>query len=304
MSRRDFVLALMVVTIWGANFTVIKLGLPGVPSLLLAALRFLIVAATATFFVKRPKIELRYLVAFGLTVGVGQFGFLFYAMEVGMPAGIASVVLQTQPFFTFLFAALFLREAFKAKQLAGLCVMAVGLILIGGLYKAGGIASVPIGALIMTLIAAAFWGLSNIVTRFAVAKAASRGEKLDMLGLVVWSSFVPPVPLLAMAMWIDSPQIIWQAVLHMKVISIFSALYLAFLATLFGYGVWTMLFTKYPTATVAPLSLLVPITGLLASSLVLGEKLTGMQWLGGGIILLGLMVTNLQLPSKVFRRKA
>lgn len=296
MKRKDLILALMVVVIWGGNFTVIKLGLIGIPSMLLSAMRFLIVSVTATFFVKKPDIEWRYIAAFGLTVGVGQFGCLFYAMEIGMPAGIASVVLQAQPFFTFIFAALFLKESFKFKQVMGLIIMSVGLFFIGGLYQTEDVAVVPLGALLLTLLAASFWGMSNIVIRVASASAVKRGKKLDMLGLVVWSSLIPPIPLLGMAIWMESPQIIWQAVIHMTPISIFSAFYLAFLATLFGYGVWSMLFAKYPTGKIAPLSLLVPITGLLTSRIVLGEHLNGMQWLGGGIIILGLIYSNFQFP--------
>lgn len=296
MSKRDLFLALLLVIIWGANFTVIKLGLEGVPSLLLAASRFLIVSATAIFFVKKPQVPWRFIVAFGLTVGVGQFGLLFYAIDIGMPAGIASVVLQSQPFFTYLFAAVLLKEAFKRQQLIGLVVMAAGLIMISGLYKSGGLASVPVGAFLMTLAAASFWALSNIVIRFASAHAQRNGKKLDMLGLVVWSSLVPPIPLLVLSLMIDSPVEIWQAVTHLKAINVFSALYLAFLATLFGYGVWTMLFAKYPTGKVAPLSLMVPVTGLLTASLVLGEQLSMTQWIGCGVILGGLLISNFGLP--------
>lgn len=296
MSKRDYLLALVLVIVWGANFTVIKLGLAGVPSLVLAASRFFIVSATAVFFVKKPKLQWKYIIAFGLTLGVGQFGLLFYAIEIGMPAGIASIVLQTQPFFTYFLAAVFLREAFKRQQVVGLFIMAAGLILISGIYTAGSLGSVPMLPFLLTILAALFWSISNIIIRFATRDTEKRGEKLDMLGLVVWSSLVPPLPLMALAFLVDSPQEIFHALTNLKWISVFSAFYLAFLATLFGYGVWTMLFDKYPTGKVAPLSLLVPVTGLFTAQVVLGEKLTSVQWLGCVVILAGLLISNFGIP--------
>lgn len=297
MSKRDSFLALLLVVVWGANFTVIKLGLSGVPSLVLAASRFFIVSATAIFFVRKPQISWKYIVIYGLTLGVGQFGLLFYAIEIGMPAGIASVVLQTQPFFTYLLAAIFLKEAFKRQQVVGLAIMAVGLSLLSGIYGSGDLGLVPVGALIMTLFAAFFWSVSNIVIRFANKEAERQGKKLDMLGLVVWSSLVPPIPLMLLALFVNSPQEILTALTNLKLISVFSAFYLAFLATLFGYGVWTMLFDKYPTGKIAPLSLLVPVTGLLSARLILGEQLTPVQWLGCAIILAGLLISNFGIPG-------
>jgi len=264
--------------------------------LVLAASRFLIVALTATFFVKKPKLQWKYIILYGLTLGVGQFGLLFYAIEIGMPAGIASIVLQTQPFFTVFLAAVLLRETVKRQQVVGLFVMAAGLILISGLHSIGGLGAVPVLPFILTIFAALFWSVSNIVIRFATRDTESRGEKLDMLGLVVWSSLVPPVPLLALAFLVDSPQEIFQALTNLRWISVFSAFYLAFLATLFGYGVWTMLFDKYPTGKVAPLSLLVPVTGLFTAQVVLGEKLTSVQWLGCMVILAGLLISNFGIP--------
>lgn len=291
MNKKDLTLALLVIIVWGANFTVIKLGLGGVPSMLLAASRY-IFALSAIAFVKRPAVEWRYVVAYGMTVGVGQFSCLFYAMDIGMPAGIASIVLQSQAFFTILFAAILLKEAVKVRQVVGLVVAATGLYFIGGNVGSNELSSIPLAALLLTLLGAAFWGFSNIVVRYAANRAASRGETLDMLSLVVWSSLVPPLPLLAIALMLDTPQTLFHAISNLNALSIFAVLYLAFCATLFGYGTWSGLLAKYPAGRVAPLSLLVPITGLITAQIVLNEKLSKMQWLGGLVILLGLIISN------------
>ncbi|MCT4620154.1 MAG: EamA family transporter [Marinisporobacter sp.] len=300
MSKKDFILAFLVVTVWGANFTVIKLGLNGVPSMLLAVLRYVFTAFPAVFFVKRPAMEWKYCVAYGLTVGVGQFACLFYAMGIGMPAGIASVVLQSQALFTILFASVFLKEDVKRRQMIGLVVALLGLYLIGGNGGEGELFIIPTEAFLLTLAAAAFWSLSNIVVKYAAKHTDSKGEKLDMLSVVVWSSLVPPIPLMGLALMFDSSQTLLHAISNLNGLSVFAILYLVFLATLFGYGTWGDLLVKYPAGRVAPLSLLVPITGLITARIVLEEKLALQQWLGCIVVILGILISNFaRVPLKV-----
>lgn len=291
MKRKDFILALLVVIVWGVNFTVIKLGLGGVPSMLLAALRYTCILP-ALFFVKKPNIEWKYGLAYGLAVGVGQFSCLFYAMQIGMPAGLSSIILQSAAFITPLLAFIFLKETVKLRQLGGLAIAGTGLYLIGRSAGSGGLFSIPLPALMLTLLAAFFWALSNIILKFASNKVALKGEKIDMLGVVIWTSLVPPVPLFLMALAMDSPEIVFKAIINLSAISIFSIFYLALGATIFGYGTWSVLLGKYPASKIAPLSLLVPVTGLISARIILGESLSLMQWTGGAIILMGLLFAN------------
>ena len=292
MKRRDLILALLVVIVWGANFTVIKLGLAGLPPMLLVALRYTFAAVPAIFFVKRPDIGWKYIIAYGMAVGVGQFSCLFYAMNIGMPAGTSSVILQSQVFFTLIFAAVLLKEHLRIFHALGVIISAIGLFFISGNIGSGQMSSLPLGALFLTLLAAAFWGISNIIVRFASKQAASQGKTIDMFGLVVWSSLVPPLPLFIFALILDSPETLLNILLGLSGQSIFAILYLSFLATLFGFGLWSFLLSKYPAGKVAPLSLLVPITGLITARAVLGEQLMPIQWLGCGIIILGLIISN------------
>lgn len=293
MKRRDYILALLVVILWGANFTVIKLGLAGMPPMLLAALRYIFASLPAIFIVKRPTIELKYIVSYGLTVGVGQFSCLFYAMSIGMPAGISSVVLQAQVFFTLFFAAVFLKEALKRSQKLGILIAGTGLCFIGGNVGVTGLSAIPIGAFLLTLLAAAFWGISNIIARYASKQAELQEKTLDMLSLVVWSSLIPPIPFLMLSLLLDSPETVMHAIIDINVLSVFSVLYLSFCATLFGYGTWNKLLARYPAGKVAPLSLLVPITGLITAQIVLREQLSVLQWVGGIVIILGLTIAQI-----------
>lgn len=305
MAARDVGLALLVVVVWGANFTVIKIGLDGVPPMVLAAVRYVVVALPAVFFVPRPNIRSGLLILYGMAVGVGQFGALFYAMHLGMPAGLASVVLQSQAFLTPLFAFWFLGEGTSRRHGVGMVVAALGLVFIalhrdqaGGASGAapGGIVDaalgpvIPLAAVLLTVAAAASWALSNIVVRVAVKEAATRGEALHMPGLVVWSALVPPIPFFLLALPLHGGRTIVDSLTALSVPSIFAVAYIAYAATHFGYVSWSSLLAKYPAGTVAPFSLLVPVTGLLTSSLVLSERLTPGQWVGSGAVALGLII--------------
>ncbi|MFM0468449.1 EamA family transporter [Paraburkholderia strydomiana] len=278
MSPRDLLLALIVVIAWGVNFVVIKVGLHGVPPMLLGALRFLLAAFPAIFFVKRPQLPWRWLLAYGVTISLGQFAFLFSAMYVGMPAGLASLVLQAQAFFTLIFAAFFLHERFRLPNVAGLLIAAAGLAVIG---MQGGHAMTLAGFL-LTLCAACSWALGNIVTK--------KVGKVDLVGLVVWGSLIPPLPFLALSYALEGPQRIAAALSGISAMSIFAIVYLAFIATLIGYGLWSRLLSRYPASQVAPFSLLVPIVGLASASLFLDERLSGAQIAGAVLVMAGLAV--------------
>lgn len=296
MKKKDLILALLVVIVWGANFTVIKLGLSGVPPMLLAALRYLCVIP-AIFFVKRPQISLRDMLLYGFSVGVGQFSCLFYAMKIGMPAGLSSILLQSAAFMTPLAAFVMLNEKIKSRQIVGLVIALIGLCFIAT-SALDGIGGVSFLSLFLTLLAAGFWAISNIIIKSASNKIEANGEKLDMMGVVVWSSLIPPIPLLAMAIIMDSPRTILDAIYTLNPIAIFSILYLALGATIFGYGMWSILLGKYPASKISPLSLMVPVTGLISARIVLGENLSSLQWIGGIIIFLGLAVSVLDTKKR------
>jgi O-acetylserine/cysteine efflux transporter len=282
MSPRDLLLALVVVVVWGVNFVVIKVGLHGVPPMLLGALRFLLAAFPAVLVVKRPRIPLRWLLAYGATISLGQFAFLFSAMYVGMPAGLASLILQAQAFFTLGFAALFLRERLRVQNVAGLLIAAAGLAVIALHASAAGSHPMTLAGFVLTLCAAVMWALGNIVTK--------KVGKVDLVGLVVWASLVPPLPFLVLSYFFEGPQQILGALDHIDGRSVFAVVYLAFIATLLGYGLWSRLLSRYPAGQVAPFSLLVPIVGLAAAAVLLDEHLSTTQIGGAALVMAGLAV--------------
>ena len=278
MSPKDLLLALVVIVVWGMNFVVIKVGLDDMPPMLLGALRFMLAAFPAILFIKRPQIPLRWLLAYGLTISFGQFAFLFSAMSLGMPAGLASLVLQSQAFFTLLFAVLLLGERLHRANLFGLLVAAAGLLLIG----LQGDRIMTLVGFVLTIGAAAMWALGNIITR--------KLGKVNLVGLVVWGSLIPPLPFLALSWLLEGPQAMASALRGLGLDSILELIYLAFGATILGYGLWSRLLSRYPASQVAPFSLLVPVVGLTSAALLLDERLSGLQLLGALLVMLGLLL--------------
>ena len=278
MTPKDLLLALLVIIVWGLNFVVIKVGLHGMPPMLMGALRFMLAAFPAILFVRRPQVPLRWMLAYGMTISVGQFAFLFYAMYVGMPAGLASLVLQSQAFFTLFFAALFLGERLRGSNLFGLLVAASGLVLIG---LQGGQA-MTLAGFALTIAAASMWALGNVVTR--------KLGKVNLVGLVVWGSLIPPLPFLALSLWLEGPELISQSLRTLGVDSLLVLAYLAFGATILGYGLWSRLLSRYPASQVAPFSLLVPVVGISSSALLLGERLGSLQMVGAALVMAGLLI--------------
>ncbi|MDH1337953.1 EamA family transporter [Ectopseudomonas oleovorans] len=278
MTPKDLLLALLVIVVWGLNFVVIKVGLQGMPPMLMGALRFMLAAFPAILFVRRPQVPLRWMLAYGMTISVGQFAFLFYAMYVGMPAGLASLVLQSQAFFTLFFAALFLGERLRGSNLFGLLVAASGLLLIG---LQGGQA-MTLAGFALTIAAASMWALGNVVTR--------KLGKVNLVGLVVWGSLIPPLPFLALSLWLEGPELISQSLRSLGLDSLLVLAYLAFGATILGYGLWSRLLSRYPASQVAPFSLLVPVVGISSSALLLGERLGSLEMAGAALVMVGLLI--------------
>lgn len=287
MGRADWASALVVIVIWGLNFVVMKWGLATLSPLLLCALRFVAASVPLLLFVRPPRsVGWGLLAAYGLVQGVGQFGLLFTGMKLGMPAGMASVVLQTQAFITMLLAALLMGEQPQRWQWLGLGIAIGGLGLIGAAHGDGAAGMTLLG-FVFTVGAAAMWAASNLLTR-----VAARQGPYEPVSFIVWTSVFPVLPLALLALWVDGAESVQHQLQGIGWRELGAVAYLAVLSTLLGYGLWTRLLQRYAASTVAPLSLLVPVIGLLSAMLLLGERPTAVQWLGTAAVLLGMAINQ------------
>ncbi len=284
MTRKDGLLALLVVVVWGLNFVVIKVGLHNMPPLMLAGLRFLLVAFPALFFVARPKIPFRLLLGYGLTISFGQFAFLFCAINFGMPAGLASLVLQAQAFFTIILGALVFGERLQGKQLAGIALAVVGVLVLAEASLNG--QHVALLGFLLTLAAAFCWASGNIFNK----KIMQLETRPAVMSLVVWSALIPILPFMAASYLLDGPTVMLHSLVTLDLTTILSLIYLAFVATIVGYGIWGALLGRYETWRVAPLSLLVPVVGIASAALLLDEQLGALQLVGALLVMAGLYI--------------
>lgn len=284
MTRKDGLLAMLVVVVWGLNFVVIKVGLHNMPPLMLAGLRFLLVAFPTLFFVARPKIPLKLLLGYGLTISFGQFAFLFCAIKFGMPAGLASLVLQAQAFFTIILGAFVFGERLQGKQLAGITLAVFGVLVLIEASLNG--QHVALLGFMLTLAAGLSWACGNIFNKLIM----QHETRPQVMSLVVWSALIPIVPFMAASFILDGADAMLNSLVEIDLTTILSLIYLAFVATIVGYGIWGSLLGRYETWRVAPLSLLVPVVGLASAALLLDEKLSALQLLGAALIMAGLYI--------------
>lgn len=285
-TGRDLLAALVVVVVWGVNFVVMKFALRDFSPFQLGAARYVFAIVPLILFIKPPRIHFKWLLLYGLFQGVGQFGFVFWALQVGMTASLASVLLQTQVFFTALFGFLLLNEHAKRPLQVGMLLAALGLGCFAMNYASPGAASggaTTLLGFVLTLCAAAMWAMSNIVAR----RVQQLHTDYSPVAFVVWSSLVAIVPFMALSLAFDAPAIRWQW-LQARWSGWLAVAYLGWMATVVGYSLWTGLLKRHPANKVAPFSLGVPIVGLTAGMLILGEVITPWQWTGIALVVAAL----------------
>lgn len=280
MKLAHIFLAIVVAAIWGLNFVVIKLGLEDFPPLLFSCLRFLLSAIPAIFFLRMPEAKWRYLLLIGLVLGVIKFSFLFEGISFGMSAGLSSLVLQAQVFFSVIWAVIFFKERFVLNNIIGIICGLIGLVII--VYDLN--SNSTLTGFIFTILAAIAWSISNILMR--------KMGRVKMLNFMVWMSIIPIIPLFILSYKIEGAMIILNSIQHIQPMGIFALGYVSFLATVFGYGAWGWLLGHYPVGTVAPFALLVPVFGIIAANLIFHEELSLAKILAISFIFMGLLINT------------
>lgn len=293
MPLTDMLLGIVVVAVWGINFVFVKIGVSDMPPLLLSALRFVVAALPLVFFIKKPAVAWSKLIAYGILMGVIQFALIFTALAWGFPAGLASVVLQVQPFFTIALSVLILHERLRPVSILGALIAFSGIAIIA----VERLQPTSLVLLAMVMGAALSWAGSNLVSKTA-------GD-IDKFAFLVWSCLIPPIPLFAGALIVEGPATIAHALVHPGWGGIAAVFYTGWASTLVAYGIWNILLHRHPASVVAPFSLLVPVFGVGSTVLVLGERFTLPEIAGSLIVIFGLVINmlgtrarrNISLPS-------
>lgn len=288
MSTRDRLLAVLVAVIWGVNFLAIDLGLHQFPPLFFAGLRFLVLAVPALLFIRRPDVPIGWLIGYGIGFGVLEFGFLFVAMHVGMPTGLASLVLQASAPFTVVLGAVFLRERLRLRQVVGIVAAVTGMAVIVW-HRAQVAAVVPV---LLTLAGALGWAIGNLCSRKAMSGAA---PSVNAVHVTMWMSVVPVLPLFALSAAVEGPAAGWRSVLTATDSptgwwGLAGLVYIALVSTVVATGAWTGLMRRNPAGVVAPFSMLVPVVGMALAAAVLGERPDAIEVLAGIAVIAGVLI--------------
>lgn len=278
MRLHHFLLAILIVAIWGFNFVVIKIGLHEIPPFLLNAIRFFLGCFPLLFFVKKPSLSLTQVFLYSMVMYIMQFSFMFISMKVGMTAGMASLLLQVQVFFIILLAIIFLAEQPHICQLFGAFVSFLG---IGEVIEHLGETISPF-AFVMMMAAAISLGVGNLILK--------KIGKINMFSLVVWGSSFAWLPFLGLSFVFDGADKIYQSMHNISFISIAAIFYLVYPATLFGFAAWGWLLSEYDVIKVAPFALLVPVFGMFSSVLVLNEPLQIWKIIAAVLVISGLCI--------------
>jgi O-acetylserine/cysteine efflux transporter len=279
MHPRHIMLAVFVTVIWGFNFVFVHFGLEELPPLTLCALRFFMASVPLVFFIKRPNVSWPLLILYSLLTFALQFSFLFVGMKAGVAPGLTSLLAQTQVFFSFLFAALFLGERLTHWQFIGASLAFTGLLVVA--EHLGGVDITGAG-FVWILLASMAWGAGNSCVK---KMGGSQG-----LSLIVWASFLAFPPLLFASYLLDGPAVIMTSLHQITWRGASAVMYITCGSTWIGYGIWAWLLSTYSVGTVVPFTLLVPIFGMFASSIVFGEGLPAWKMIAAILIMLGLMV--------------
>jgi O-acetylserine/cysteine efflux transporter len=294
LSIASALLATSVAVVWGFNFIMVKIGLDEIPPLTFCALRFFFASIPAVFFIKKPNTLWRYIIGYGLLTFAVQFSLLFFGMAIGVSPGIAALIVQLQVFFAIFFAFLLVNQPVGRWQILGAMISFLGIIVIG-LHRSG---NLPAVGFMVIILGALSWGLGSVI--------ATKFKDINMIALVVWSSFVAFFPLVVLSFIFEDPRSI---ILHPSELSwsaIIALAYVTYISTHFGYGCWSWLLSQYSMASIAPFALLCPIIALMFSTLMLGESFESWKMFATILVLAGLslnifgkqLVRFLEKPSQ------
>lgn len=280
MKIHHIFLAILVAAIWGFNFIVIKVGLSEMPPFLYGGARFVVAALPLIWFIKKPPVSWSLMAGIGISLGVAKFGFMFLGIHVGMSAGLASLVLQSQAFFTIVLSVLLLQDKIRANQIVGMLIAFAGMALIGvNLHESSSL----LGFLLI-IAAAISWAFCNILFKLA--------GNVNMFSLVIWTSLIPPLPMYLLSLTFEGPQALPDMLSQMTLLGWACLVFTACGSTWIGSTLWGILLRTYDASLVAPYSLLIPIFGISFGHTLLGEQFTPLIYAACGLVFLGLIVNQ------------
>ncbi len=271
-----------VMAIWGINFPVAKIAVAEVPPVFLVAVRYTIVAALLLPFVPRPRGRIGAIALASITMGALHFGLMFTALTM-IEGSVAAIAIQTQVAFSALLAAVVFNDPLGWRRALGMALAFGGVFLIAG----GGDYLANPWPLLLVIASAVAWAVGNVQIKLL-------GE-VDILSVNAWITLLAAPQLFAFSLLMEDGHI--AAAINASW-AVWGALgYQVVLASIFGYSTWYWLNRRYEVNQVVPLTLLIPVFGVLASVLMLGETLSPVMLAGGAATIAGVAIIIWRRPS-------
>lgn len=287
MKKNHLFLAILVTFVWGINFPITKLGLRSMDPFVLTSIRFALAAIPLVFFIKRPKVGFGYVAAYGLIFGVGMWGVINYGIQVGVNPGIASLIIQLSAYFTMAWGAFLFKEKVRPIQIFGAFLTFLG---IAGIIS-GQHGDHAVFGVLLIVVSAFAWSIGNVIIKKSGVK--------EIFSFMVWASLFPPIPLLAFSWLLHGAAPFKDFGSHLNSVVILSIAFQVYFATHFAYWGWNSLLKLYPVSTVAPLSLLIPVFGIISSMLIIGEQVSLPEMISIAFVILGLAVGLIRTSAKI-----
>jgi len=286
-AGRATLLLALVVLIWGANWPIVKVGLALLPPFWFAAVRIVLAALTLFLLLPLfgrlrlpPRQDLPVVFVVGLLQMTLYISLINVALEV-VPAGRSAVLAYTTPLWVAPGAALLLGERLTRRRLAGLALGLAGILVLFNPLDFAWDDRAALGGNALLLGCALIW---------SIALLAIRGHRWvgSPLDLLPWQLLIGSLCLVPIAYWREGwPEVVWS--LELAWIVAFNGP----IATAFAFWAVLSLTRSLPALTMSLGSLAVPVAGVAASTLALGEALPPSLLAGMVLVLAGLAAVTL-----------
>lgn len=287
MTFRHFLAVLFVVLVWAFNVIAIKMGVTELPPLFMTMLRFVVVAAIVVPFTRVNKAQFKSVAIQAFTFGFLHFSLLFVGTQY-TDAGTAAVLVQLGTPFAMILAVFFLHEKLRLIQVFGITLSFVGVF-----YLSGSPSSSSWMALVLLIISALGWAITNIIVK--------KSPKIHPLTMAGWMSFLA-IPIVGLStLLVEHDQITMLMNASWK--GWFAVLYSAIASSIVAYSVWYWLLKIYPVNKVVPYSLLNPVFAIFLGYLILGDNLDTYKMIGAAFIIGGTFVAQVNIPAMLRKRK-
>ena len=285
MLVKDYIFAISVPLLWGIGMVATKPAMEFFPPMLVNGLRWSLSGIILVWWYPIPKDFLIKIFLVSIIACTIQYSLTFSGLNL-IDASSAVLFVQCEVPFGVLIAYIFLKEKPKIKNIFGILIAFIGLIILSGSPNLEG---KYIG--VALVLAGAFtWALGQILIKPISAK-------LNGIVLTAWVGIFAGPQLIISSHFIEGDVV--NNILNADLKAWMIVLYLGILMNALGYSIWYYVLGKYPVNKILPVMLLLPVTGVITAIIFLGERPDTKVFIGGSIIIFGVALILFERLKKI-----